>query len=107
MLMTTRRAACAQSAARLMCPACRFPIVGANAMLSPAARHSAIAARTAPTLWTTCRVLFAATAPLHSIERSTCGVHSLREAVLLGRVAAILDAPHVRAQGFERRVAAR
>src|SRR6185436_10781765 len=96
MLMTTRRAACEHSAARLMCPACRLPIVGANAIPSPAARQVATAARTASTLLTM-RTAPVVAMLLPMIERSTCGTRSLREAVLLGRIAAVLDGPHVRA----------
>src|SRR5688572_5654831 len=105
MLMTTRRADCAQSVARLMWPACRLPIVGAKATSSPAARHAATAARTALTLLTTRRRVCATLLlPISSARHARV---SLREAVFLGRIAAILHGAHVGSKRLERRVAAR
>src|SRR5688572_17551506 len=93
MLTTTRLAAFAPSAAKLKCPACRLPMVGANAIVSPARRHAATAARTSPTVCTT-RTAFAAT-------RFT----SLGEGVFGCGIAAILDRAHVGTQRLERRIA--
>src|SRR5688572_18684231 len=94
-LMMTRRAASAPSAARLMCPACKLPIVGANAIVSPATRQAATAARTSLTVCATRRAFV------------TTRFTSLGERVFRGRIAAVLDGAHIGTQSLERRIAPR
>src|SRR5262245_57093562 len=101
MLITTRRAAAAASAARLMCPACRLPIVGTKATRSPAARHPATAARNSPIASTMrTRANFSSRGTM----AASLAARSL-EAVFGRGVAAILDGVHVSSQRVERRVA--
>src|SRR5690606_4689315 len=93
-LTTTRWARSRAACTRLTWPPCKLPIVGTNAMRSPAMRHARTRARNSAA-----RVMMSTSATCPNVTK-----RRRLETMLRRRINLFLDFPHVRFDGLERTV---